>query len=183
MSISNVQKVWKVGIKGWHENNKYWIEHLTIPSKEKTHGAIFRHFELNTTTCWLDKGEWDRYHNDDIPLQTLDNYPAVQLLSVINTSLTATQTNCISQISHPPAKYQISQISNISKTISNKLHHPDLPAAAATKTSNISFPSLKWHKSSLQIPREEPTLAASVNSLNSIHFSILSTKFNFVVCA
>ena len=103
MSISNVQKVWKLELKADMKLTNIELN-IRQSHQKKTHGAIFRHFELNTITCWLDKGEWDRYQNDDIPLQTLDNYPAAQLLSVINTSLRATQTNWITQIS----KHQIS---------------------------------------------------------------------------
>ena len=64
------------------------------------------------------------YHDKDIPLQILDNYPVAQVLSVIYTSLRAAQTNCIIQISLP--KHQISQ-TNILKNISSKYFIKYLP--------------------------------------------------------
>ena len=60
------------------------------------------------------------YHDEDIPLQILDNYPVAQVLSVIYTSLRAAQTNCSIQISLP--KHQISQ-TNISKKHLTQIFH------------------------------------------------------------
>ena len=48
--------------------------------------------------------------NDDVLFQTLDNYPAAELLSVFNTFIGATQTNC----SVPRSSCRCRKTSNIS---------------------------------------------------------------------
>ena len=104
------------------------------------------------------------YHDKDIPLQILDNYPVAQVLSVIYTSLRAAQTNCSIQISLP--KHQISQ-TNISKNISNKYFIKYLPEKYQFSFSDDTRVHSKF---------QEGNQLASVNSLNSILNS------NFVVC-
>ena len=116
-----------------------------------------------------------KYHNDDIPLQILDNYPAhssASFVLVINTSLRVK----LKQIASPltiSKNIPTNILTNISTNISNQLHHSDLPESFHSLTTQESIQNSKTETNF-----GEKNSPASVNSLNSI----LNSKSNFVVC-